>query len=269
MIREYLRLIRSRGRLIRSIRRSSETPRHKLIKQIEDLGPWFHNFEIAGGVWTNPDGDGPGFDYPAGRWGAIADLLPEVSGKSCLDVACSSGFFSLKLKELGAERVVGVDDGEQPKAIEQARFAAARMGLDIRFETLSVYDLGKLNDQFDLVLCMGLFYHLRHPLLALEKLRSVCRGELIFQTITTRHSTSGVAELKPDDLAHIDLRSPLLTHESFPAVRFIEGAMGQDTTCWFVPNPEAVFAMLRSSGFSVEEVLFPTPHEVFVRARAR
>jgi tRNA (mo5U34)-methyltransferase len=268
MIREYLRLIRSRGRLIRAMRQASFLPRHKLIRQVEELGPWFHNFEVGEGVWTNSAGEGPGFDYPAVRWGRIADLLPEVKGKSCLDVGCSSGFFSLKLKELGAGLVVGVDDGEQTKAIGQARFAASQMGLDVRFEIMSVYDLDRLAAQFDLVLCMGVFYHLRHPLLALERLRSVCRGHLILQTITTRHAPDAVSELKPETVADVDLRSPVLMHESFPVMRFIEGTLGQDATCWFVPNPEAVFAMLRSCGFSVEEVL-SLGHEVFVRARAR
>jgi tRNA (mo5U34)-methyltransferase len=236
-----------------------------MVQQVEDLGPWFHNYEIADGVWTNPTGAGPGVDYPAIRWGGIKDIMPDVTGKTCLDVGCSSGFFSLKFKELGASRVVGVDDGEQPKAIDQARFASAQMGLDARFDKVSIYELhDELNEQFDVVACMGVFYHLRHPLLALEQLRAVCRGNLIFQTITTKHTTGTPVELKPESIANMDFRSPVLMHESFPTLRFIEGALGEDTTCWFVPNPEAVFAMLRSSGFTIQQMTFPTEHEIFV-----
>ena len=267
MIREYLRLLRSRGRLIRSMHRASRATRHKLIEQVEALGPWFHNYEIADGVWTNPEGGGPGVDYPAWRWGTMTGLMPDVKGKKCLDVGCSSGFFSLKLKELGAATVVGVDDGEQPKAIEQARFAASQMGFDIRFEKLSIYELDKLKDSFDVVLCLGVFYHLRHPMLALEQLRAVCRGSLILQTVTTKHEKKA-SEFKPETLANLDLRSPVLDQVNFPTIRFIEGDIRGDTTCWFLPNVEAVLAMLRSSGFSIEEAVFPD-HTIFVRARAR
>lgn len=266
MIREYLRLLRSRGRLIRSMHRASRSTRYKLIEQVEELGPWFHNYEIADGVWTNATGSGPGAAYPAERWGTIADLMPDVKAKSCLDVGCSSGFFSLKVKELGAARVLGVDDGEQPKAIDQARFASNQMGLNAEFKKCSIYELNKLEETFDVVLCLGVFYHLRHPLLALEQLRSVCKGTLLFQTVTTRHDLKA-SELKPEVTASIDLRSPLFAHESFPTLKFIEGAIGQDTTCWFLPNPEAVLAMLRSCGFSIEEAVFPD-HAIFVRARA-
>src|SRR5215475_13351023 len=105
--------------------------RARLVAKIDDLGPWFHNYEIASGVWTNASGRLPGPDYPLVRWSLIEPLLPDVKGKSCLDVACSSGFFSLKLKELGAAYVLGVDSWEQPKAIDHARFAATTLGLDV------------------------------------------------------------------------------------------------------------------------------------------
>src|SRR4051812_23158565 len=97
-------------------------------------------------------------------------------GKSCLDIGCSSGFFSLKLKELGAAYVLGVDSGEQPQAIKQAQFAAATLGLDVDFRILSAYDLAALGTTFDVVLFMGVFYHLRHPLVALEAAHAVCGG---------------------------------------------------------------------------------------------
>src|SRR6266850_4789178 len=75
-------------------------------QRIAELRPWFHNFQIAADLWTNPDGSGPGPQYPHERWEGIEPLLPDVTGKTVLDIGCSSGFFSLKMKELGASYVL-------------------------------------------------------------------------------------------------------------------------------------------------------------------
>jgi tRNA (mo5U34)-methyltransferase len=234
--------------------------RRKMIQRVEELGPWFHNFELADGVWTNPRGDAPGFDYPARRWAVIAPMVPDVRGKNCLDVGCSSGFFSLKLKDLGAHEVLGIDDGEQRRAIEQARFAAAQLGHDIAFAERSIYELSSLNRTFDLILCLGVFYHLKHPLLALEQLRTVCKGTLLLQTITTPHK--GEIMKMP---ARVALRDGIINHPSFPTLKFIEGELNNDSSNWFVPNAEAVVAMLRSCGFSITEMVCHGDSEITVR----
>ena len=249
---------------MKSARRLPDPQRVLVEKGITELGPWFHNFQLAAGLWTNPDGSGPGADYPDWRWRHVKKLLPEVVGKTVLDVGCSSGFFSLKLKELGASYVLGVDAGEQPKAIEQARFAANTLGLDVDFRILSVYDLREIGRQFDLVLFMGVLYHLRHPLLALEAVRSVCGGSLILQTITTPHDSS-LNEIDSDTLQKAGLRSGVLTDDRFPTVRFVEGALDNDVTCWFIPNPQAVASMLRSCSFIPNQTIFPTGNEMIVR----
>jgi tRNA (mo5U34)-methyltransferase len=154
--------------------------RIRLQQRINELGPWFHNFEIAQDVWTSPDSPFPGPDYPARRWEHVEPLFRDLSGKACLDVGCSSGFFSLKAKELGAASVLGVDSGEQIRAIEQARFASEALGLPVTFDTVSAYDLARVGGQFDVVFFLGVFYHLRHPLVALEAIRSICTGSMIF-----------------------------------------------------------------------------------------
>jgi tRNA (mo5U34)-methyltransferase len=241
--------------------------RAAIAARIEELGPWFHNYEIASGVWTNASGRSPGVDYPLWRWQLVEPLLPDLKGKSCLDVGCSSGFFSFKLKELGAAYVVGVDSGEQSRAIDQALFARTILGLDVDFRILSVYDLRILERQFDVVLFMGVFYHLRHPLLALEAVRAACRETMVFQTITT---TSGkkCAAFDPAVAKNVTFKSSTLDDARFPAMRFIEGSLDQDSSCWFVPNIEAVAAFLRSCGFRGDQTAFPTEHEVIVRCSA-
>ena len=99
-----------------------DLPSHQkeiLISRIKEMGPWFHNIEIAKDVYTNPNSD-----YPLNRWKVLEQHLPErLDGKVCLDIGCSSGFFSMKLRERNAEQIVGIDFGEQAKAIQQAEFA--------------------------------------------------------------------------------------------------------------------------------------------------
>jgi tRNA (mo5U34)-methyltransferase len=256
--------VRKQGCTMNAARKLNRAARAATLAKIEELGPWFHNYEIADGIWTNPSGRSPGVDYPLWRWRLVEPLLPDLKGKSCLDVGCSSGFFSLKLKELGAADVLGVDFGEQTRAIDQARFAAVTLDLDVQFRTLSVYELRTLNRPFDLVLFMGVFYHLRHPLLALEAVRAVCQDTMMFQTITTQNAKA-LSEPDADTRRNIAFRSPIMTTDQFPALRFVEGALDGDVTCWFVPNVQGAASLLRSCGFGIDKIIFPTEHEIIAR----
>jgi len=244
--------------------RSLDAEESRQVKQrVSELAPWFHNYEVAKDIWTNAGGASPGRDYPARRWSHIKPWFDELPGKSCLDVGCSSGFFSLKAMELGAASVLGVDSGEQARATEQARFAAEILRLPATFKTVSVYDLAQLGRTFDVVVFMGVLYHLRHPLLALEALRKVCGGTLILQTITTP-SAGRLAEV-PGVSKDVQLNSPPMLDRRFPSAQFIEGGLAGDGSCWFVPNVEGVAAMLRSCGFKPKDFVFPNVQEVFVR----
>ena len=237
-----------------------------LIAQMNALGPWFHNFEIAENVWTNPNGE-PGPDYPERRWLEVEPLLPDLQGLKCLDVGCSSGFFSLKLKERGAQKVLGIDSGEQIRAIRQAKFAAEILKLDVEFREYSVYNLAQLAAQFDLVLFMGVFYHLRHPLVALEAVRAVCSGTMIFQTVTLEHQKQ-LIELKTELTQDVSFGDGLLRHPQFPSISFIEEKIDGDASCWFLPNVQAVSAMIRSCKFEAVKYIFPTNREVIVKCVA-
>src|ERR671932_2940555 len=129
--------------------------------RVEALGPWFHNLDLHG-VKTAPShflGD-----YPAIKWRRFSKALPtDLSGRTVLDIGCNGGFYSMEMKRRGAERVVGIDFDED--YLNQARFAAQVSGLDIEFRKMQVYEVAKLREQFDIVLFMGVLYHLRHPLL--------------------------------------------------------------------------------------------------------
>src|SRR3954463_7374833 len=148
--------------------------------RVHELGPWFHNLDLNG-VKTAPEhflGD-----YPAVKWKGFEHAIPrDLRGKSVLDIGCNGGFYSIEMKKRGADRVLGIDHDED--YLRQARFAAEVYGADIEFRRASVYDVGGLGEKFDLVLFMGVLYHLRHPLLALDLLHEhVTRDLLVFQSL--------------------------------------------------------------------------------------
>src|SRR5258708_3424269 len=152
----------------------------KLAARIAELGEWFHNLNLNG-VPTAPNhflGD-----FPNIKWQSIEAAIPQdLTGASVLDIGCNGGFYSIQLKQRGAERVLGIDVDE--RYLKQARFAAETLGLDIEFEKRSVYSVDEIPGQFDFVFFMGVFYHLRYPLFALDKVIKKVKGNLVFQTMT-------------------------------------------------------------------------------------
>jgi len=119
--------------------------------------------------------------YPWVKFSRFAAALPrDLSGKSVPDIGCNAGFYSIEMKRRGARRVLGVDFDEHYLA--QARFAAEMYEADIEFRRISVYDLALPRERFDILLFMGVLYHLRHPLLALDPIHEhVARDVMIFQ----------------------------------------------------------------------------------------
>ncbi|HLL31058.1 MAG TPA: TIGR04290 family methyltransferase [Allosphingosinicella sp.] len=224
--------------------RSSE-PDAGLRSRIEALGPWFHNINL-GGVWTAPEhflGD-----YPNVKFQRFAAHLPEdLTGKSVLDIGCNAGFYSMEMKRGGAERVVGIDSDD--RYLEQARFAAATLGYDnIEFRNLSVYDVASLGERFDVVIFMGVLYHLRHPLLALDLIREHVSGDLLlFQSM--QRGSMEVPDLKED---YSFEETAIFDDPAYPKLHFVEREYARDWTNWWVPNRACVEAMLRSAGFRIE-----------------
>ena len=128
---------------------------------------------------------------------------------------------------------------------------------------MSVYEVAALGERFDLVIFMGVFYHLRHPLLALDLLHEHVVGDrMLFQSM--QRGTDEVADLEPD-YDFYDER--LFRTEGAPRLHFIEHQFAQDPTNWFVPNRAATEAMLRSSGFEIVD--HPEPEVYLCRRAAR
>lgn len=217
----------------------------EIERRVKELGKWFHNLDLRG-VQTAPDhflGD-----YPRFKFKSFAHAIPrDLRGKSVLDIGCNAGFYSIEMKKRGATRVVGIDFDDT--YLEQARFAAEVSETEIEFRKVSVYDVGGLGEKFDVVIFMGVFYHLRHPLLALDLIREhVAKDMMIFQSMQR-----GSANVFDADEDYPFTETDIFDDHDFPSAYFIERKYSEDPTNWWIPNRSCTEAMLRSAGFKIVE----------------
>ncbi len=230
----------------------ADAPVPSLRDRIEALGPWFQNIDLGDGITTAPGhflGDYPGFKYRR-----FAEALPaDLTGKSVLDIGCNAGFYAIEMARRGAARVLGIDS--DARYLEQARLASEVLGFPaIEFRQADVYDVAALGERFDLVIFMGVLYHLRHPLLALDLIREHVAGDLmLFQTM--QRGSEEVFDPPADHPFHKPgtFDPPEYFDEpGYPKMHFIERAYAGDWSNWWAPNAACSQAMLRAAGFTIE-----------------
>ena len=196
---------------------------------------WYHVIDLPYGIRT------PGrFDpkpYLESRYG-----FPRTfDGQTVLDVGAWDGAFSFEAERRGAGRVLATDsfvwEGETWGSKEGFELARRALGSSIEDQNIDVLELSPERvGKFDTVLFFGVLYHMRHPMLALERIASVTRDRLILET-------------------HIDL-----LHMRRPAMAFYPGdELNNDPSNWIGPNPAAVAGMLRAVGFRRIEPILPSP----------
>ena len=205
------------------------TAREELLKEVNAVR-WFHRIPLGQGIVT------PGVDDTAAKLARLK--LPEsFSGKTVLDIGAWDGFFSFEAERRGASRVLAVDsyswtgDGWGKKT----GFELARRVLKSKVEDreMEVLDLAPEKiGTFDVVFFLGVLYHMRHPLLALEKVASVTNQQLILET-----------------------KVDLLTWKT-PAMAFYrDRELNNDPTNWWAPNVPGLCDMLRAVGFRSVQVV--------------
>jgi tRNA (mo5U34)-methyltransferase len=208
-----------------------------LRAEVEQI-KWWHPIDLGGGLVT------PGIDVTPARLAEIR-MPQDLSGLTVLDIGAWDGFFSFEAERRGARRVLATDsfcwDGGgwgTKKGFDLARRALGSRVEDKRIEVLDLSP--ETVGVFDVVLFLGILYHMKHPLLALERVASVTKRQLIMQT-------------------QVDMLAV-----GRPAMAFYPvNELGGDPTNWVGPNPPAVQAMLETAGFRRVEILSKSfPDEV-------
>ena len=203
-------------------------------------GSWWHSIDLGNGVVT------PGVHSFAELQGIYQSLgLPEdLSGKTLLDIGCWDGFYSFETERRGA--IVTSIDCWHP-----GNYFAAHKALNskAKFYERSIYELGKDNlGSFDIVLFMGVLYHLRHPLLALENVCELTRDFAIIESHIIDKMREG----------------------GEPAMEFYEfDELGGQYDNWWAPNLECMVQMTRSAGFARVELLFRSDTRAAIKAYRR
>jgi len=206
---------------------------------------WYHTLDLGNGIRT------PGVDDTPVRLNRLA--LPErLTGRSVLDVGAWDGFFSFEAERRGAARVVAADhfawNVGWGTGQGKAGFQLARDVLQSKVEDVEI-DVMQLSPQavgtFDVVLFLGVLYHVKEPLSALERVASVTRDLLIVETVV---DMVGIAR---------------------PAAAFYPAdEIGRDPTNWWGPNLPALHGMLRAVGFTSVETVTRTPSFAYRAMRA-
>jgi tRNA (mo5U34)-methyltransferase len=216
-------------------------PTQEILEHIKNLGPWFHNFHIADSIETAPQhflGD-----FPLTKWKQIQNHIPlDLHGWSVLDIGCNAGFYSYEMARRGAD-VLGIDT--EDLYLRQAAWMQRFYDQNNPpvFKKMQVHDIARMEQRFDLVLFMGVFYHLRYPMLALDTAAAKARRLFLFQSLTTGEEDV----FQPQEDYEILERQPF--HQpGWPKISFIEKRYSGDQSNWWIPNHSAIEAMLRSTG---------------------
>jgi tRNA (mo5U34)-methyltransferase len=231
--------------MTRLLQREASAASPEREHQISALGPWFHNLHLPDGAQTAPHH--PLGDFPSFKWKQLKSHIPDdLTGWSALDIGCNAGFYTFELARRGAH-VTGID--VEPLFLRQAEWAAQEYGLEshVSWRQMQVYDLAHADEQFDLVLFMGVFYHLRYPLLGLDLVAEKVRKLMVFQTLTTPGKDVFKGTNKDRDIMDRDV----FLNPGWPKMAFIEHSFVGDPTNWWAPNHAGVEAMLRSTGMRV------------------
>jgi tRNA (mo5U34)-methyltransferase len=225
---------------------------------------WFHSIDLGQGVITAGDAEAP----------VPTELLPSFSGKDVLDIGAWDGYYSFLAEREGARRVVSLDhyawgvdfaargaywhrcfvEGTLPdQSLDETEFwqpdLPGRKSFDFARSVLQsavepvvgdimATDLEALG-QFDVVLCLGVLYHMKEPLTLLERVRAVTREVAVIET----------------EAIHFQ------DHDDEALLRFHAGGdLHTDFGNWYVPTTGALHAMCRAAGFrTVETAVGPPP----------
>jgi tRNA (mo5U34)-methyltransferase len=211
----------------------------EIRQAVEAVPHWHHTIRFPHGIVS------PGTYDPLGLFERLA--LPDLRGKRVLDVGTRDGFFAFECEKRGAE-VVAIDHVDPANT----GFLAARkiLGSSVEYVKANVYEISPERlGSFDVILFLGVLYHLRHPLLALDRLRAVSRGLVYVESLTCDESFF-TGHLQAGSLAKL---APGIAN--LPIAQFLPfGRFHPDWTNKWSPNVACLRALVEDALFTVEEV---------------
>ena len=208
----------------------SQSDIEKVRKEVEAL-KWHHTIDLGHGIVT------PGQDNSPKKLKRL-EFPESLKGKSVLDIGSWDGFFAFEAERRGADKVLATDSFIWRGGVDWADksgFNLAKRVLNSKVDEkeVDILDISPENvGMHDVVFFLGVLYHMRHPLLSLEKVASVTKDMVILETAVD-----------------------MLWHRR-PAIAFYPtDEVGQDPTNWCGPNTAAVVGMLRTVGFKRVKVV--------------
>ena len=209
----------------------------EILRKVDSI-EWYHAIEVAPGIVT------PGRYNPK----PFLDLMgfpKDLTGKTVLDIGAYDGFFTFEAERRGAKRVVAMD--RHPAGHLGFALAHELSGSKAEYVIGSVYDLSpETHGTFDVVLFFGVLYHLRHPLLALDKIHNICREYTLVETHVLDQYFIHQGEISPLEKLHLWLKdSPIMQY-------YPNNELNNDWSNWWAPNIQCLRTMLDTSGFRAE-----------------
>jgi tRNA (mo5U34)-methyltransferase len=210
-----------------------------IVDSINEIKVWHHKIDLGNGVVT------PGLQDTPQLLTQI-NLPANLSGMRVLDLGARDGFFSFECEKRGASEVVALDyvDWE----LTGFKICHEYLNSRVKFINGNIYSLNKGElGSFDLVLFLGLIYHLRHPVLALDRIYDVMNpgGSIIVESHTIDHGLVGVN----GEWTSLNSEYSRLQMAQF----YSNGKLGNDVTSPWAPNQLCLEMMAQDSGFRITD----------------
>src|SRR5437773_9867194 len=181
----------------------SYSQREQVLERIQSFDYWHYPFDLGDGIVIESKHAKSALELRDFLWPTVLERFRgSLEGMHVLDIGCNAGFWSLEAHRLGAARVLGIDP--RPVHIAQAELVRDQLQISprqVEYQQMSIYDLGSDRvGQFDLCLLLRVLHHLSHPLLAIPRVRAVCRAYLVVDVGLKSNEDRPVLHLHGEDL---------------------------------------------------------------------
>ncbi|HON55857.1 MAG TPA: DUF1698 domain-containing protein [bacterium] len=210
--------------------------KEEVIRLVNSVPFWWHKIEVGYGLLT--PGHQGGINNKLATYETLQRIkMPkDLSGKKVLDIGTWDGYFSFEAEKRGAKEILAIDNHYRlEKNIGSSGFEIAKkiLASKVKYKILDVYDISPEKiGYFDVVLFLGVLYHLKHPLLALEMISNITNNLMILETYY-------VNKYEKDMIG----------------IFYEKNELNDDSTNWWGFNKKCLEALIRTAGFKKVEII--------------